>query len=40
MRDDARKEAKLRQAGWTVLRCTDREVHAGAPRILYALQGW
>ncbi len=40
IRDDARKDAKFRQAGWTVLRCTDREVHAGAPRILYALQGW
>ncbi len=38
-RDDARKDAKLREAGWTVLRCSDREVHAGAPRVMAALEG-
>jgi uncharacterized protein DUF559 len=29
-RDDARKDAKLREAGWTVIRLTDTEVHSGS----------
>lgn len=29
-RDDERKDAKLREAGWTALRVSDRAVHSGS----------